>query len=63
MEEEQEVLRESYGKLPDLQTIERLNRIIVELKENTVALVEMGVAVKRLENRVNHVLNKGVVRG
>lgn len=63
---EQEITPDSTAvenKLSTQQIIERLNKITNEIKENTVALVEMGIAVKKLENTVQYLLNKGAVRG
>ena len=39
------------------------NIITNAIKENTAALVEIGVAVKKLENKIAYLLNKGAVRG
>lgn len=40
-----------------------LDTILNALRENTAALVEIGIAVKKLENEISYILNKGAVRG
>lgn len=46
--------------LPDLLTIVQthLNKITASLKENTVALVEMGITIKKLENTLEQLIKE-----
>lgn len=52
-------------KEEDAAVVQRseLDKITTALKENTVALVEMGIAVKKLENQMEYILKKGEIRG
>lgn len=40
-----------------------LDAITAALKENTIALVEICIAVKKLENQIEFILNRGAIRG
>lgn len=46
-------------------TIERseLNKLNNSIKENTAALVEMGIALVKIKNKIELLVNKGAVRG
>lgn len=49
-------------KEEDATSVQRseLDAITAALRENTVALVEMGVVVARICNQINQIINKGV---
>lgn len=40
-----------------------LNKISEAIKENTVAMVEMGIITQKLENKIDQLLKKGVHLG
>jgi hypothetical protein len=37
-----------------------LNKITGSIKENTVALIEMGIIIQKLENKIDALVNKKV---
>ena len=40
-----------------------LTAIYQTLKENTIALVELGVAMTRIRNQIDQLIHKGGIRG